>query len=78
MHLPPPPSPLPSPPQKKNPNKIAKNVHFVTLWLIYENLVINYLPMFYICLQYDEVCICGHLGTVEFNVRTPLRAKKIR
>ena len=29
------------PPKKK---KIAKYVHFVTLWLIYENLVINYLP----------------------------------
>ena len=29
------------PPKKK---QIAKNVHFVTLWLIYENLVINYLP----------------------------------
>ena len=29
---------LPHPPKK------AKNVHFVTLWLIYENLVINYLP----------------------------------
>ena len=26
------------------PPPIAKNVHFVTLWLIYETLVINYLP----------------------------------
>ena len=34
--------PLPPPPQ------IAKNVHFVTLWLIYENLVINYVPCTYV------------------------------
>ena len=32
--------------------------------------------LLYICLQYDEVCICGHLGTPGFNVRTPLRTQK--
>ena len=31
----------PSPPPQQ---KLAKYVHFVTLWLIYENLVINYIP----------------------------------